>query len=55
MFLEIHQRRADKRGAKEEEGLERTGGVTYTEKTEQCHHQTDAIMEPLGKEGVRHI
>lgn len=27
-----------------------TGGVTCDEETEQCHHQTDAITEPLGKQ-----
>lgn len=30
-------------------------GVTYKEKTEQCHHQTDAITKPLGKQKGRYV
>lgn len=28
---------------------------SHTRKTEQCHHQTDAIMKPLGKQKGRYI
>lgn len=54
-FVEIHQRRADRRGVKGEERGRDGSEVTYEEKTEQCHHQTDAIMKPLGKQKGRYI